>query len=227
MGPAKISNVGKYAILDILGKGLLGRSCQTALGKLKSIAQWLKLLPQETRLSADVMRNEAKLGPGSAAPTPPGLLRDPDVEELKQLDCDSDSKTELADLGALAMRARIIANRHSADAEIQTAHTRAQRLHGGVPEPARQARKQAAPSERPAELPRSEGTPVTGMELTPAAIDRVARTLARYVGPISGVLVQRAAKRADSLRALYLLLAEHVESEADRDRFLRDGGFSV
>jgi nucleotidyltransferase/DNA polymerase involved in DNA repair len=182
---------------------------------------------------------------GSTAITiPPGRLRDLDVEELKQVGSDSESKTEHAELGALSMRAKIIANRHPADAEIQTVanqiaetvSTRAQRLHGGVPEQtlpqsetATQAPKQAAPSvslKGPAELPKGESTLVPGIELTPAAIDRVARMLARYVGPISGVLAKRAAQRADSLRALYLLLAEHVESKADRDRFLRDGGFS-
>jgi len=49
--------------------------------------------------------------------------------------------------------------------------------------------------------------------------------LAYYVGPISGVLAKKAAQRADSLRTLYLLLAEHVESKQERDRFLRDASF--
>jgi len=63
-------------------------------------------------------------------------------------------------------------------------------------------------------------------ELTPATIDHAARMLARYIGPISGVLAKRAAQQADSLRTLYLLLAEDVESPAERARFLRDAGFS-
>jgi serine/threonine-protein kinase len=46
--------------------------------------------------------------------------------------------------------------------------------------------------------------------------------LARYVGPLAGVLAKRAAPRADSARALYLLLAQHIETEADRARFLQD-----
>ena len=62
-------------------------------------------------------------------------------------------------------------------------------------------------------------------EITPAAIDHAARVLAYYVGPISGVLAKKAAQRADSLRTLYLLLAEHVESKRERERFLRDAGF--
>ncbi len=63
-------------------------------------------------------------------------------------------------------------------------------------------------------------------ELNQAAIERAARMLARYIGPISGVLAKRAAQQADSLRTLYLLLAEDVESPAERARFLRDAGFS-
>ena len=63
-------------------------------------------------------------------------------------------------------------------------------------------------------------------ELTAAAIDRAARLLAHYIGPISGVLAKRAAQQADSLRTLYLLLAEDVESPSERTRFLQDAGFS-
>ena len=62
-------------------------------------------------------------------------------------------------------------------------------------------------------------------ELTPAVISLAARQLARHVGPISTVLAKRAAQRTCSLRAFYLLLAEHMENKADRDRFLREAGF--
>ena len=62
-------------------------------------------------------------------------------------------------------------------------------------------------------------------EITSAAINHAARALAHYIGPISGVLAKKAALRADSLRTLYLLLAEHVERKLERDRFLRDAGF--
>ena len=67
--------------------------------------------------------------------------------------------------------------------------------------------------------------PESKQEITPAAIDHAARVLAHYVGPISGVLVRKAVQRADSLRTLYLVLAEHVKSKQERDRFLRDAGF--
>jgi hypothetical protein len=62
-------------------------------------------------------------------------------------------------------------------------------------------------------------------ELTPAAVRRASELLARYVGPISRVLTERAAQRADSLRALYLILAEHLKDRAERARFLLEAGF--
>jgi eukaryotic-like serine/threonine-protein kinase len=71
----------------------------------------------------------------------------------------------------------------------------------------------------------TSAAPGSKQEITPAAIDHAARMLAHHVGPISAVLAKKAAQRADSLRTLYLLLAEHVESKQERDRFLRDAGF--
>ncbi len=62
-------------------------------------------------------------------------------------------------------------------------------------------------------------------ELTPDAIRHAAELLARYVGPISRVLTERAVQRADSLRALYLILGEHLKDRAERARFLLEAGF--
>jgi serine/threonine protein kinase len=62
-------------------------------------------------------------------------------------------------------------------------------------------------------------------ELTPESVDRAAELLARFVGPIARILTGRAAKRADSLRALYLLLAEHLKDGTERARFLHEAGF--
>jgi serine/threonine protein kinase len=62
-------------------------------------------------------------------------------------------------------------------------------------------------------------------ELTPDAIRRAAELLARYVGPISRVLTERAVKRADCLRALYLILGEHLKAGPERARFLQEAGF--
>ena len=63
-----------------------------------------------------------------------------------------------------------------------------------------------------------------GEGLPPAVVQRASRLLAQYVGPLSGVLTRRAAQRADSERTLYLLLAEHVGTEAERERFLQESG---
>ena len=62
-------------------------------------------------------------------------------------------------------------------------------------------------------------------EITPDAIRHAAELLARYVGPISQVLTERAVPRADSLRALYLILGEHLKDRAERARFLLEAGF--
>jgi serine/threonine protein kinase len=62
-------------------------------------------------------------------------------------------------------------------------------------------------------------------EITPDAIRHAAELLARYVGPISRVLTERAVPRADSLRALYLILGEHLRDRAERTRFLLEAGF--
>jgi serine/threonine protein kinase len=71
---------------------------------------------------------------------------------------------------------------------------------------------------QPTAVPREE-------ELTPDSIRHAAELLARYVGPISKVLTERAVRRADSLRALYLILGEHLRDGAERARFLLEAGF--
>lgn len=40
------------------------------------------------------------------------------------------------------------------------------------------------------------------------------------VGPIAGILVEKASKRASSRNELYSLLAQHIEKDVDRERFL-------
>lgn len=64
-----------------------------------------------------------------------------------------------------------------------------------------------------------------GDELTPDSIRRAAQLLARYVGPISQVITDRAAKRADCVRTLYLILGEHLKDGPERSRFLLEAGF--
>jgi serine/threonine protein kinase len=62
-------------------------------------------------------------------------------------------------------------------------------------------------------------------EITPDAIRHAAQLLARYVGPISRILTERAVPRADSLEALYLILGEHLKDRTERARFLLEAGF--
>ena len=78
---------------------------------------------------------------------------------------------------------------------------------------------------KPATPLTSAVNPMTPLGITPEAIDLAARALAAHVGPISAVLARKAAKRADSLRSLYVLLSEHVQDGKERRRFLREAGF--
>ena len=61
--------------------------------------------------------------------------------------------------------------------------------------------------------------------LNAADIRRASELLARYLGPVSRILAQRAVKRADNVRGLYLILAEHLTDRSERSRFLREAGF--
>jgi serine/threonine-protein kinase len=60
--------------------------------------------------------------------------------------------------------------------------------------------------------------------ITAAEVDRAAHLLAEYVGPLAGVLTKKAAQRTEQIREFYLLLAEHVETKSERDRFLHQAG---
>jgi serine/threonine protein kinase len=66
--------------------------------------------------------------------------------------------------------------------------------------------------------------PRTGSALNPADIGKAAELAARYLGPISRVLAERAARHADSLRSLYMILAGHLK-ENERAQFLHDAGY--
>jgi hypothetical protein len=52
-------------------------------------------------------------------------------------------------------------------------------------------------------------------------LQRVSRELAAYIGPISEVVVKRAAKRCSSVEDFYGMAAQEIEAEADRAKFLR------
>lgn len=62
-------------------------------------------------------------------------------------------------------------------------------------------------------------------ELSPANIRGASELLARYLGPISGILTERAAQRADSLHGLYMILADYLKDNSERTQFLRKAGF--
>lgn len=68
-----------------------------------------------------------------------------------------------------------------------------------------------------------------GSGLSPLAVatidvqtmERVSRALAAHIGPIAEVVVRRAAKRCSSLEDFYDKVANEIETEADRARFLK------
>jgi len=67
------------------------------------------------------------------------------------------------------------------------------------------------------------GTP--NPQIDSKAMERTTQILARYVGPIAGVLVKRAAARAQNIRELSLMVAERVD-DGQRANFLQECGIS-
>jgi serine/threonine-protein kinase len=55
----------------------------------------------------------------------------------------------------------------------------------------------------------------------PDYLDKVKQSLARHIGPVAGVLVDRTCKRVTSRQQLYDALATHIPSEKDRAKFLQ------
>jgi len=62
-------------------------------------------------------------------------------------------------------------------------------------------------------------------ELNPADIRGASELLARYLGPISSILTERAAQRTDSLHGLYMILADYLKDKSERTQFLLEAGF--
>ena len=60
--------------------------------------------------------------------------------------------------------------------------------------------------------------------LTPEAIDAAQQKLAGYLGPIARVIVKKAATQAKTSRQFYMLLADHLASTTERERFLAEVG---
>jgi hypothetical protein len=66
----------------------------------------------------------------------------------------------------------------------------------------------------------AESTVEKPVPLDPELRSAAKQQLAQILGPISGIVVDKAASRACSARDLYALIAQHIESEKDRERFL-------
>ena len=82
------------------------------------------------------------------------------------------------------------------------------------------AAKPAAQQREAAAVAPQEARSEAASGLDGAALDRVSRELACYIGPIAGLVVKRAAKRCASLPELCELVSREIESGADRSRFL-------
>jgi TIR domain len=67
---------------------------------------------------------------------------------------------------------------------------------------------------------KSELDSVCGGKLDPAAIARITRELAQYIGPIAEIVVTQAAKRCTTISELRRSVAEEIDGSADRTRFL-------
>jgi serine/threonine protein kinase len=78
----------------------------------------------------------------------------------------------------------------------------------------------AAQAERASESSGARAAVSGSRGLTPSEIDRAARLLAQYIGPLAGVLTRKAAQKARNVPELYQLLSEHVAAKAERTRFL-------
>lgn len=64
-------------------------------------------------------------------------------------------------------------------------------------------------------------TPAATASIDLQTIDRVSRELAAYIGPISEVVVKRAARRCCSIEELCGMVALEIESDVDRAKFLK------
>jgi serine/threonine-protein kinase len=75
------------------------------------------------------------------------------------------------------------------------------------------------PPPDPAPTPSPASTP-TPLSFEAAGLERLTRELANYVGPMARVLVNRAAKKAQSWKQLYEAVALEIEEPAERKQFL-------
>jgi serine/threonine-protein kinase len=62
--------------------------------------------------------------------------------------------------------------------------------------------------------------------IDPAEVEKATSRLALYLGPIAKVVVKKAAVQTTDLRTLYLRLADSLANPEDREKFLKDAGYS-
>jgi serine/threonine-protein kinase len=65
---------------------------------------------------------------------------------------------------------------------------------------------------------------IVGRPLTSESMQRATVLLARYLGPIAGLLARKAAQTATDEAQLYAILAEKVTDTRERERFIKDAG---
>jgi serine/threonine protein kinase len=65
---------------------------------------------------------------------------------------------------------------------------------------------------------------IVGRPLTPESTQRATLLLARYLGPIAGLLTRKAAQTAIDEAQLYSMLAEKVTDVTERERFIMEAG---
>jgi serine/threonine-protein kinase len=83
------------------------------------------------------------------------------------------------------------------------------------------AKAVAVGGESSGEVAVSQGTG----ELTRENVAKASEIAARYLGPVAKILAERAARRTDTLRGLYAILAGHLKEGPERSQFLRDAGY--
>jgi hypothetical protein len=69
---------------------------------------------------------------------------------------------------------------------------------------------------------RNAAAAVADVAITAATIERTARVLMRYIGPIANVLVQKTAAASKNETDFHSRLAERINDARDRARFIAD-----
>jgi serine/threonine protein kinase len=78
----------------------------------------------------------------------------------------------------------------------------------------------SAPPEARTEILTSKPKTAT-VRVPPEALERAAKRLAEYIGPVAQVVVKRAAAKARDEAELYLLLADEIEDKEEKKAFVR------